>query len=88
MKVTKQQLRQIIKEVINEADPLSGGRTVKQTAQRTQAPSPAVSGDPLAGGRTVKQPTEAPPAVSPEKETLKVVAQNLQALLAKIQQVL
>jgi len=84
MKLTKSQLKEIIKEeigrTISEADPLVG----PTRAPGVQAAPATDPDDPMSG------PTRAPPAeaVPTDNRQLALVAKELQVLLAKIKKVL
>ena len=86
MKITKQQLKKIIKEeferAIAEEDLLSGSTRAPRTQGREPEPNPS---DPLSGptrGEPVSQTT------SGDNTQLALVAKELQLLLAKIQKAL
>ena len=81
MKITQSQLRQIIKEVIKEVDPLAGPTNVEPLQQRQQqAYDP---NNPLAG------PTQAEPQqAAAGNKPLMLVAKELEVLLAKIKKAL
>ena len=73
MKITKSQLRKIIKEVIKEVDPLAGPTNVE----------PVQSSNPLSGPTNVD-----PQQPAAGNKPLMLVAKELEVLLAKIKKAL